>query len=611
MKKFVVLLLSGVAAASACAGPIEIAPEAKISETPTFAGRWFRTQLESQNDTRQIMPPWEMFAYSSGFEFPQGPINACYAKDTPQSVIENMEAALGRAFGPAFQNGGSWNGTAVNTVATVRWSFVPDGLSIPSGVGEPTANSILFSRMNTLVPVTATWIAKFQQCFDRWGAMTGIAYIRVTNGGNNWDDGAVWGSPGVDGLRGDVRISMKNIDNGNGILAYNSFPPGGDMVIDSSENWGSTSNDYRFLRNTIMHEHGHGIGLNHVCPTNNTKLMEPFLNTNFDGPQQDDCRGGQYIYGDAHEPNGTIATAALAGALSVGGNLIPSNLSGNIVANTSSTSNANGFDTDYFRFTTTQNMLATVTVLPIGSTYADGPQNGDGSCSAGTGINALAMSNLTAALYASNGTTQLGTSNTAAAGVSEVLANVLISPAGTFYARVTASSVTAGENQLYRITINGTSAVSLTATDLTFPDKVRLNWTTIPGVAGYRILRGTTTVLANATQIGTTGFAGVLAATFDDTTAVPGTQYYYWVDAGFLISGSTYRYSEVGAAEPGSRFGNPCLPDFNDDGVLDFFDYLDFVDAFSANNPSADFNGDSSIDFFDYLDFVDAYSSGC
>jgi hypothetical protein len=55
----------------------------------------------------------------------------------------------------------------------------------------------------------------------------------------------------------------------------------------------------------------------------------------------------------------------------------------------------------------------------------------------------------------------------------------------------------------------------------------------------------------------------------------------------------------------------PCLADFNGDTVVDFFDYLDFVDAFSANDPSADFNGDTVIDFFDYLDFVDAFSAGC
>ncbi len=55
----------------------------------------------------------------------------------------------------------------------------------------------------------------------------------------------------------------------------------------------------------------------------------------------------------------------------------------------------------------------------------------------------------------------------------------------------------------------------------------------------------------------------------------------------------------------------PCLADFNGDAAVDFFDYLDFVDAFSSGLASADFNGDTVIDFFDYLDFVDAFSTGC
>ena len=57
--------------------------------------------------------------------------------------------------------------------------------------------------------------------------------------------------------------------------------------------------------------------------------------------------------------------------------------------------------------------------------------------------------------------------------------------------------------------------------------------------------------------------------------------------------------------------GIRCPADFNDDGAIDFFDYLDFVDDFSANLTTADFNLDGSIDFFDYLDFVDAFSIGC
>ncbi len=54
-----------------------------------------------------------------------------------------------------------------------------------------------------------------------------------------------------------------------------------------------------------------------------------------------------------------------------------------------------------------------------------------------------------------------------------------------------------------------------------------------------------------------------------------------------------------------------CPADFNGDGSTDFFDYLDFVDAFSSEDPAADFNNSGTIDFFDYLDFVDAYSAGC
>jgi hypothetical protein len=54
-----------------------------------------------------------------------------------------------------------------------------------------------------------------------------------------------------------------------------------------------------------------------------------------------------------------------------------------------------------------------------------------------------------------------------------------------------------------------------------------------------------------------------------------------------------------------------CPADFNADAVVDFFDYLDFVAAFSASDPAADFNADTVVDFFDYLDFVSSFASGC
>jgi hypothetical protein len=54
-----------------------------------------------------------------------------------------------------------------------------------------------------------------------------------------------------------------------------------------------------------------------------------------------------------------------------------------------------------------------------------------------------------------------------------------------------------------------------------------------------------------------------------------------------------------------------CAADFNHDQSVDFFDYIDFVDAFTTSAPAADFNNDQSIDFFDYLDFVNAFTTAC
>ena len=67
-----------------------------------------------------------------------------------------------------------------------------------------------------------------------------------------------------------------------------------------------------------------------------------------------------------------------------------------------------------------------------------------------------------------------------------------------------------------------------------------------------------------------------------------------------------FAFSATGSINQGA-----CQGDFNNDQTVDFFDYLDFVDAFSTGSANADFNNDQAIDFFDYLDFLAAFSSGC
>ncbi|MBL8763473.1 MAG: hypothetical protein JNM07_04305 [Phycisphaerae bacterium] len=54
-----------------------------------------------------------------------------------------------------------------------------------------------------------------------------------------------------------------------------------------------------------------------------------------------------------------------------------------------------------------------------------------------------------------------------------------------------------------------------------------------------------------------------------------------------------------------------CPADFNIDGVVDDFDYFDFLNAFFSNDPDADINGDTSIDDFDFFDFLNSFNTPC
>ncbi|MDX2147637.1 MAG: hypothetical protein SFZ23_08960 [Planctomycetota bacterium] len=55
-------------------------------------------------------------------------------------------------------------------------------------------------------------------------------------------------------------------------------------------------------------------------------------------------------------------------------------------------------------------------------------------------------------------------------------------------------------------------------------------------------------------------------------------------------------------------FNLDCRANFNFDCAIDFFDYLDFVEAFAADQPEGDFDGSGVVDFFDYLEFVQEFS---
>ncbi len=344
-----------------------------------------------------------------------------------------------------YQIGNRWSSTAsggtgtTGSGITLTWSFVPDGTTLTNGNGEGATPSILQAQLNAKYGNQTVWQPLFQAAFDSWSAVSGITYVYEPN-----DDGLIMnnGVPGVLGTRGDVRIGGHHIDGTSNVLAYNYFPNFGDMTLDTDEFlpggfFTSTANNSRGLRNVTAHEHGHGLGFNHVDPTNGTKLMEAFANNGFDMVQFDDMLAVQRNYGDFYEKgagNNIPANAVNRGTLNNGSQLLEK-----LAVSTTS-------DQDWFKFHFDSSHNLSVNVQPFGPTYQQGPQGGSVSL-----FNASAQSNLQVALFASDGTTQLALVNTNGVGFGEII-NGLNLTSGDYFIRVNDAPGSTNAVQSYTLT---------------------------------------------------------------------------------------------------------------------------------------------------------------
>ncbi|MDD5088330.1 MAG: choice-of-anchor D domain-containing protein [bacterium] len=314
-----------------------------------------------------------------------------------------------------FRIGDRWQYTATDGYTgspgnpiTLTYSFVPDGINVDGATNQ------LHSRLNSQFGSQEVWQQLVARIFQRWSDVSGIHYLLVS------DDGAGWGSNGQLGSRGDIRIASIPIDGPSNVLAYDYFPDQGDMVLDADENWGATQGDYIFFRNIVAHEHGHGWGLNHVCPANSTKLLEPYYSPSFDGPQHDDIRAAIRDYGDRYDLNNTAGTSSDLGILDHDTTITEIGIQ-----------SLN--DQDWWYFEIPDGFGFNLTIRPVGHEYLEGPQNGDGSCTAGTLINSLDDVNLNLSLYDATGTILLGQSADHPAGEDERIARFDPPPGGGAY----------------------------------------------------------------------------------------------------------------------------------------------------------------------------------
>jgi len=356
-------------------------------------------------------------------------------------------ANVATAFVPAAR----WSNTATDGFTgsdgesiTLTWSIVPDGTPI-SGEAESSdlvafLDGIYGGAQQELEE--KPWFELLEQSFDRWSELGGINYVYSPN-----DDGAEHGSAsGALNQRGDVRLAGAPIDGDSGTLAYNTFPNGGDMVIDTSDIfYDFTTRNSRRLRNVVMHEAGHGFGLDHIVSNGSQFLLEPFISVDFDGPQYDDIRGLQHLYGDAFEQanNGAgnnIATNATSlGLVSDGGLLSIGTDTGfetKVTADqTDFVSLANDGDVDYFSFSISEPTLLDINLTPVGATFTQGSDSSNN-----TQFVTASLSDLTLTLFDSDGTTLLDLANDTPAGSSEAILDYPLDTAGQYYVRVTGSA---------------------------------------------------------------------------------------------------------------------------------------------------------------------------
>ena len=340
------------------------------------------------------------------------------------------------------------DGTGLNLgdATTLTWSIVPDGTAISGGcgvAGESNDPSNLIAFMDSIYGAgpggadlsLRPWFVYFEDVYQQWSPVTGLTYVYEDN-----DDGAIYASEvniGILNVRGDLRIGGHRLDGNSNVLACNYFPDNGDMIIDTDDNFYSSGNILGF-KNMLSHEHGHGLGFSHSCPTNFTKLMEPFISLVFDGPQEDDILAGNRLYGDRNENNSTTGSAHSLGAMVSGDTTVLSQLSIDDAS-----------ESDYFTFSISSAEDIVAIARPTGTTYLSGPQLGNGNCDPGEDFNALAQSNIGLELIASDGTTVIDQANEFAIGHGETIC-LMDQGAGTYYLRVfgNASAV-----QMYEIEV--------------------------------------------------------------------------------------------------------------------------------------------------------------
>jgi hypothetical protein len=336
----------------------------------------------------------------------------------------------------------------------------------------------------------------FRDALAEWATYADLTFTETGSSGLSNSFDVLWGA----GDHGDPYP----FDGPSGVLAHafypsppNSEPIAGDLHFDEDETWSLTSNIHMFT--VALHEAGHSLGLGHSDVSG--AVMYAYYGGAVSGLEADDIAGIRALYSD--------------GGGSCDDSFEDDDSSGqanNINDGDQQThSICPSGDEDWVKFT-----LAAESAVQI---ETSGP-SGD----------------TTMSLYDS-GISELEFNDDGGAGLFSLIdrtCGVDALPAGNYYVKIAEfgnNNVISSYDVSFDITESCTTPspppppLNVQASDGTYDDKVRITWDSVAEATSYEIYRATSSG-------GSKSKLGEISGTsFDDTSASPGTTYFYWAKA--------------------------------------------------------------------------------